>query len=114
LSQSGSQHTNKNQHYLHKGNKPLLITNSYIQKLLRTTCTTFRGKATFGLKLAIAQIRLEATMHLFLQDVSTAKIMILGRWSSDAFLVYIRPQVLEQTNNMSKEMIHFNKFLDVG
>jgi hypothetical protein len=28
--------------------KPLLITNSYIQKLLRTTCTTLGGKATFN------------------------------------------------------------------
>jgi hypothetical protein len=34
--------------------------------------------------------------------------------SSDAFLVYIRPQVLEWTNNMSKDMIDFNSFLDVG
>jgi hypothetical protein len=31
--------------------------------------------------------------------------MILGRWSSDAFLVYIRSQVLEWTTSMSKSMI---------
>ena len=53
-------------------------------------------------------------MSLFLMDHSTAKIMILGRWSSDAFLVYIRPQVLEWTNNMSRDMISFDSFLDVG
>jgi hypothetical protein len=53
-------------------------------------------------------------MALFLKDHSTAKIMILGRWSSDAFLVYIRPQVLEWTNNMSRDMISFDSFLDVG
>jgi hypothetical protein len=53
-------------------------------------------------------------MALFLKDHSTAKIMILGRWSSDAFLVYIRPQVLEWTNNMSRDMISFESFLDVG
>jgi hypothetical protein len=40
--------------------------------------------------------------------------MILGRWLSNAFLVYIRPQVLEWTNNMSKEMIHLDNLLDVG
>ncbi len=40
------------------------------------------------------------------------KIMILGRWSSDAFLVYIRPQVLEWTNNMSRDMINNETFLD--
>jgi hypothetical protein len=38
--------------------------------------------------------------------------MILGRWSSDAFLVYIRPQVLEWTNNMSCDMIHLDSFFD--
>jgi hypothetical protein len=53
-------------------------------------------------------------MSLFLKNHLTAKIMILGRWSSDAFLVYIRPQVLEWTNNMSKDMIDFDFFLDVG
>ena len=39
--------------------------------------------------------------------------MLLGRWSSDAFLVYIRPPVLEWTNQMSSDMIHFDSFLDV-
>jgi hypothetical protein len=53
-------------------------------------------------------------MALFLMDHSSAKIMILGRWSSDAFLVYIRPQVLEWTNSMSLDMIRFDSFLDVG
>jgi hypothetical protein len=52
-------------------------------------------------------------MALFLMDHHPHKIMILGRWSSDAFLVYIRPQVLEWTNNMSSDMIRFNSFIDV-
>jgi hypothetical protein len=41
-----------------------------------------------------------------------AYIMIFGRWSSDAFLVYIHPQVLEWTNNMSRDMICHDSFLD--
>ena len=53
-------------------------------------------------------------MALFLRNHSTERIMILGRWSSDAFLVYIRPQVLEWTNNMSRDMISFDSFLNVG
>jgi hypothetical protein len=52
-------------------------------------------------------------MALFINDVPTAKIMTLGRWSSDAFLAYIRPQVLEWTNNMSREMITVDSFFDV-
>jgi hypothetical protein len=43
---------------------------------------------------------------------STARIMILGRWSSDAFLVYIRPQFVEWTNNMSHDMIHNDSFFN--
>jgi hypothetical protein len=77
----------------------------------------FGGKPTFGFhphEIGNRSIRSGAAMALFLKDHSTAKIMILGRWSSDAFLVYIRPQVLEWTNNMSRDMISFDSFLDVG
>ena len=55
-------------------------------------------------------IRSGAAMGLFLAGISVDKIKMLGRWSSDAFLVYIRPQVLEWTNNMSSEMIKNNSF----
>jgi hypothetical protein len=41
-------------------------------------------------------------------------IMILGRWASNAFLVDIRPQVLEWMNNISDMMIKLDTFLDVG
>jgi hypothetical protein len=53
-------------------------------------------------------------MALFINDISTAKIMILGRWSSDAFLACIRPQALEWTNNVSREMISVDSFFDVN
>jgi hypothetical protein len=55
-----------------------------------------------------------SALALFLADVPTAKIMILGRWNSDAFLAYIRPQVLEWTSNMSRDMTRLDSFLDVG
>jgi hypothetical protein len=77
----------------------------------------FGGKTTFGFnphEIGNRSIRSGAAMALFLRDHSTAKIMILGRWSSDAFLVYIRPQVLEWTNNMSRDTISFESLLDVG
>jgi hypothetical protein len=93
-----------------------LITNTYILNLLRNTCYSFGGKKTFGFEpneIGNKSIRSGAAMALFINDISTAKIMILGRWSSDAFLVYIRPQVLEWTNNMSREMIAVDSFFDV-
>jgi hypothetical protein len=45
---------------------------------------------------------------------SSDRIMLLGRWLSKAFLAYIRPQVLEWTNNMSLDMTQADSFLDVG
>jgi hypothetical protein len=93
-----------------------LITNTYILHILRNTCYTFGGLTTFGFssnEIGNKSIRSGAAMALFLNDVSTAKIMILGRWASDAFLAYIRPQVLEWTNNMSRDMIVTDSFFDV-
>jgi hypothetical protein len=74
------------------------------------------GKATFLFdpqEIGNKSIKSGATMVLFINDVSTAKIMILGCWSSNAFFVYIRPQVLERTNSMSCKMIAVNTFFDV-
>ncbi len=46
-------------------------------------------------------------MGLFLMGHPVSKIIILGRWLSDDFLNYfIRPQVLEWTNQMSGDVIH--------
>jgi hypothetical protein len=54
-------------------------------------------------------------MTLFLTDHSPANIMILlGRCSSDAVLIYIRPQVLEWTHNMSCDMIYLDSFFDAA
>ncbi len=93
------------------------IGNDCVRKLLRHTCSVFGGHKTFGshpIKIGNKSLRSGAATSLFLMDPSPAKIMILGRWSLDAFLVYIRPQVLEWTNNMSRDMISFDSFLDVG
>jgi hypothetical protein len=53
-------------------------------------------------------------MALFLMDHHPTKIMILGRWKSEAFMDYIRPQVfLEWTNLMSGDMVAFDSFTDL-
>jgi hypothetical protein len=93
--------------------KTFHITNTFVRKLLRATCQNFGGKATFGFdpaEIGNKSIRSGAAMALFLQNVSSTRIMLLGRWASEAFLVYIRPQVLEWTNNMSRDMINIDSF----
>jgi hypothetical protein len=94
-----------------------LLSDEFTLQLLRSTCTMFGGKSVFGFyphEIGNRSIRSGAAMALFLKDHSTAKIMILKRWLLDAFLVYIWPQVLEWTNNMSKDIVSFASFLDVG
>jgi hypothetical protein len=94
-----------------------LLSDEFTLKLLCSTCAMFGGKPVFGFhphEIGNRSIRSGTAMALFLKDHSTAKVMILGRWSSDAFLVYIRPQVLEWTNNMPRDMASFESFLDVG
>ena len=51
-------------------------------------------------------------MGLFLMKHPVCNIMMMGLWKSDAFLVYIRPQVLEWMDSMSIDMIHFDTFTD--
>ena len=55
-------------------------------------------------------IRSGAAMSLFLGGVQTFSIMMIGRWSSDAFLKYIRKQVEQFTHNSSKRMLEFERF----
>ena len=50
-------------------------------------------------------IRSGAAMAMCLNDVPTYTIMLVGRWSSDAFLKYIRRQVQEFTSGVSTRMI---------
>ena len=94
-----------------------LIDSDYTLKLLRFTCKHFGGKEAFGFHpedIGNKSMRSGAAMALFLNKHSTPRIMLLGRWLSDAFLVYIRPQVLEWTNNMSSDMINIADFIDIG
>ena len=38
----------------------------------------------------------------------------MRRWLSQAFLVCIRPQVIEWTNNKSRDVIHHESFADAS
>jgi hypothetical protein len=74
--------------------KTLLVTSTFTKSLLRHTCHLFGGLPTFGFlptEIGNRSIRPGAAMSLFLMHHPKEWIMILGRWASDAFLVYIRP-----------------------
>jgi hypothetical protein len=89
-------------------NSILKITSTYKRTQLRQTCRTFGGKAIFGFdahQIGNKSICSGAAMSLFLTNTHTDRIIILGRWGSNAFLAYIWPQVLEWTTNMSQSMV---------
>lgn len=65
-----------------------------IIKLLHLTCQTFSKKRGYRMTkkdLGTSSIRSRAAMSLFLMEHLVKKIMMIGKWSSDAFMVYIRP-----------------------
>ena len=102
---------------MHLVSRTTRVTSTMIQTHIRSTCTILGGRQTFGFDaadLGTKSLRSGAAMSLFLMNHSVHKIMILGRWSSDAFLVYIRPQVLEWTTNMSSDMILHDSFIDAS
>jgi hypothetical protein len=92
------------------------ITSTFTLNLIRKTCGDQGGKATFGfdpMEIGNKSLRSGAAMALFLKKHSSDRIMILGRWKSRAFLDYIRPQVIEWTSCLSREMISFDNFTDL-
>ena len=60
----------------------------------------------FQNKIATHSTRAAAAMAMFMDDTHVYMIMILGRWSSDAFLKYICRQVLELSKGMPSCMVH--------
>jgi hypothetical protein len=52
-------------------------------------------------------------MAMYLAHVPVFTIMLLCRWSSDAFLRYIRKQVKEFSNDISSKMIQNEHFFTI-
>jgi hypothetical protein len=49
-------------------------------------------------------------MAMYLGEWPVFMIMLIGRWSSDAFLRYIRKQVMEFSQNVAKKMLSCQNF----
>ena len=94
------------------------VSSERVRELLRSTCQVFDGVNQYGIsasEVGTRSIRSGAAMALAVQGgQSERSIMMLGRWKSLAFLVYIRPQVLEWAGDMSCRMVNTASFLDVG
>ena len=90
-----------------KTNKLVHITSSQTRAHIRHTVTRM-GQAKLGVKaenVGTHSLRSSCAMLLYLGQVRTSTIMLLGRWKSDAFLLYLRKQVKEFTAGISDTMV---------
>ena len=68
------------------------------------------GEEKLGFKkedVGTHSIRSGGAMAMYLGDCPIYTIMLIGRWSSEDFLKYIRKQVEQFSQNVSRKMIRF-------
>jgi hypothetical protein len=74
------------------------------------------GKDTLGFspyEIGLHSARSGAAMAMYLSGVPMFTIMLLGRWSSNALLHYIRKQVKEFSSGTSQKMITKEHFFTI-
>ncbi len=98
--------------FLFSNNKKHLFSGQELLKRLRLVAKSI-GPAVLGFtedQIGLHSARSGAAMAMYLAGVPVFTIMLLGRWSSDAFLRYIRKQVKEFSNGVSSKMIQNESF----
>jgi hypothetical protein len=88
------------------------ITSRTILQHLRATCATIRS-ACLGFEpheIGTHSLGSGAAMQMYLGEIPVYTIMLIGRWSSEAFLRYIRKQVELFLQNVAKRMLNFCSF----
>jgi hypothetical protein len=91
------------------------ITGAQLLKQLRRAAQAI-GHEVLGFypdQVGLHSARSGAAMAMYLSGVPVYTIMLLGRWSSDAFLRYIRKQVKEFSKEFSEKMIINEKFFTI-
>jgi hypothetical protein len=101
--------------FLYNDGSKLQFTGPQLLKRLRLAAPSI-GEDKLGFhpkQLGLHSARSGAAMAMYLAGVPVFTIMLLGRWSSDAFLRYIRKQVKEFSTGISKKMIIHEHFFTV-
>mmetsp|Transcript_28039 Transcript_28039/g.58953 ORF Transcript_28039/g.58953 Transcript_28039/m.58953 type:complete len:348 (-) Transcript_28039:199-1242(-) len=71
------------------------------------------GEARLGFAkedIGTHSLRSGAAMSMYLGECPVYTIMMIGRWSSDAFLLYIRKQVEQFSHNVATKMLAFETY----
>ncbi len=88
------------------------VTSAQVVNVLRDVVGAI-GEARLGIakhEVDTHSLRSGAAMAMYLGECPLYTIMLMGRWSSNAFLRYIRKQVLEFSHNVSKRMLRFRTY----
>jgi hypothetical protein len=88
------------------------LTSDDVRMRIRAAATVL-GEAKLGFKpedVGTYSLRSGAAMAMYLAHVPVYTIMIVGRWSSNAFLRYIRKQVEMFSHNVSCRMLEHEHF----
>ena len=80
---------------------------------LRHTVDNMKGLGFTGSEVGTHSIRSSLAMALYLSKRPISTIMLLGQWSSDAFLLYIRRQVQEFSAGVSSDMLKHENFFTI-
>jgi hypothetical protein len=87
--------------------KLLRVTSKQVLTSIRAVVTCI-GKDALGYSatnVGTHSLRSAAAMAMYLAGVPVFTIMLIGRWSSDAFLRYIRCQVQEFSSGVSSRIL---------
>ena len=96
--------------------KPKLVTATMIRNRLQVAAGSI-GAAELGYKpsdYGTHSIRSGAAMALTLAGYPAFRVMLVGRWSSDAFLKYIREQVAQFSKGIASKMTNNMDFRNVA
>ena len=80
---------------------------------LQHTVNNMTGLGFKGKDVGTHSIRSSLAMALYLKKRSICTIMLLGRWCSDAFLLYVRRQIQEFSAGVSADMVSQEDFFTI-
>ena len=80
---------------------------------IQHTVDNMSGLGFTGKEVGTHSIRSSFAMALYLARRPVSTIMLMGRWSSDAFLLYIRRQVQEFSRGVSSDMVQQEHFYTI-
>ena len=98
------------------GKSIISIQNNHVRDHLRVIVHLI-GEDKLGFtkdEIGLHSIRSGGAMAMFLSHISTIIIQRVGRWSSEAFLEYIREQVESFTAGVSQKMLEFENYFALG